>query len=272
LTEIRRQFMDKQIANLRPKAVRYKLGGQRVWCAGVRLRLPPIAPSPWCVGCSIGRCRKTWFNSIHVQAFRHQAGKNPRDCFLSHEELTAFLRGLDAMGRDRWGNELPKFSNRIKLTIRLMLTTAQRLGEVRQAAWSEFDLEHEKVWTIPKERAENNLAHRVPLSAQALALLAEIKGQASNSDLLFRSPQKRKPISGEAIEAAMRRNEDALGLRDVTPHDLRRTAASHMTSIGITRLVVLKILNHALDAWGKRLEEIVSGKSTPSNVAQLQIG
>ena len=68
-------------------------------------------------------------------------------------------------------------------------------------------------------------------------------------------------------------------IEDFTPHDLRRTAASNMTSIGIPRLVVSKILNHvesgvtavydrhsydiekreALNAWADRLMEIVRG-------------
>jgi integrase len=63
---------------------------------------------------------------------------------------------------------------------------------------------------------------------------------------------------------------------DYVPHDLRRTAATFMTSMGISRLVVSKILNHvesgvtaiydrhsydaekreALEKWGQRLEEI----------------
>jgi integrase len=63
-------------------------------------------------------------------------------------------------------------------------------------------------------------------------------------------------------------------------HDLRRTAASLMAGAGVPRLVVSKILNHvetgvtavydrhgydlekraALDFWGKRLDQIVSGK------------
>ena len=64
------------------------------------------------------------------------------------------------------------------------------------------------------------------------------------------------------------------------PHDLRRTVATFLTSeLGVSRLVVSKILNHvetgvtkvydrasydrekraALDAWGRRLEAIVSG-------------
>lgn len=78
----------------------------------------------------------------------------------------------------------------------------------------------------------------------------------------------------------MRRTRAALGISDATPQDLRRTAASHMTSIGISRLVVSKILNHAepgvtavydrhsydhekraaLDLWGARLEEIISAR------------
>jgi integrase len=81
----------------------------------------------------------------------------------------------------------------------------------------------------------------------------------------------------------------AIGLVNVTPHDLRRTAASGMTSLGITRLVVSKILNHvetgvtavydrhsydrekkaALEAWAARLEEIVTGEAVASKVKDL---
>jgi integrase len=61
------------------------------------------------------------------------------------------------------------------------------------------------------------------------------------------------------------------------PRDLRRTAASHMTGMGIGRLVVSKLLNHvergvtavydrhsydrekraALEVWGAQLERII---------------
>jgi integrase len=80
-----------------------------------------------------------------------------------------------------------------------------------------------------------------------------------------------------------------MGLDDVTPHDLRRTAASGMTSLGINRLTVSKILNHvetgvtavydrhgydaekrhALEVWATRLEEIITGKPATSNVVSL---
>ncbi len=75
----------------------------------------------------------------------------------------------------------------------------------------------------------------------------------------------------------MRKNLGRIGVDNVTPHDLRRTAASRMTEMGIPRLVVCKILGHfdgsitgvydrfeywpqkkhALDAWAARLQEIV---------------
>ena len=70
---------------------------------------------------------------------------------------------------------------------------------------------------------------------------------------------------------------DKAGVCYVT-HDLRRTAASHMTSMGISRLVVAKILNHAepgvtkvydrhsydaekrqaLEAWGEKVLALVA--------------
>ncbi len=69
----------------------------------------------------------------------------------------------------------------------------------------------------------------------------------------------------------------AARVQDFNGHDLRRTAASMMTSMGIPRLVVQKILNHvetgvtaaydrhsydaekreALEKWAKRLTRIV---------------
>jgi len=73
---------------------------------------------------------------------------------------------------------------------------------------------------------------------------------------------------------------------DFWPHDLRRSAASHMTSMGVSRLTVAKVLNHvergvtavydrhsydaekrqALDAWARRLHAIVTGESAPKVV------
>jgi integrase len=134
------------------------------------------------------------------------------------------------------------------------------------------------MWTIPASKAKNGFAHRVPLSTLALDLLAQVRAGAGDSRWLFPSRRGDKPITPLAINHGLRSNRTAIGIRDVTPHDLRRTAASGMTSIGLSRLVVSKILNHAeigvtavydrhsydvekreaLNAWGNHVRGLLS--------------
>jgi integrase len=204
-----------------------------------------------------------------------------RDRVLNADEVVTLWRALD-------DPEAP-VSPAIRLALKLQLVTAQRKGEVIAAAWSELDLD-ERVWTIPAAHSKNAMPHRVPLSPLALAVLSEI-GRDQRSGWLFPSPRTDEPITDEAVNHAMRRCRKLLGTAsDVTPHDLRRTAASHMTSIGISRLVVSKILNHAepgvtavydrhsydgekraaLSAWGTRLEEIIGARRPPENLVTLR--
>jgi len=155
---------------------------------------------------------------------------------------------------------------------------AQRKGEVIAAEWNEISGE---VWTIPAENAKNKLAHRVPLSRQALAMLAELQTLAGDSRWLFPSMKTDAHVLPTSVDHALRMNQPVFGIAPFTPHDLRRTAASHMTALGISRLVVQKILNHkesgitavydrhsydqekrkALDTWGQNLEAIINDVS-----------
>ena len=125
------------------------------------------------------------------------------------------------------------------------------------------------------ERSKNGLAHRVPLSPQALRILKNLRGVAGDSPSVFPSARKK----GSSIKHAQKAIEPIVersGI-DFRGHDLRRTAASLMVGAGVPRLVVSKILNHvetgvtavydrhsydlekraALNSWGKRLETIV---------------
>ena len=52
-----------------------------------------------------------------------------------------------------------------KLAFRLLVLTATRSGEVRNADWSEIDWES-ATWTIPGERMKAGKEHRIPLSGQ----------------------------------------------------------------------------------------------------------
>jgi integrase len=81
-----------------------------------------------------------------------------------------------------------------KLALDLLVLTASRSGEVRLAAWSEFDLKA-KVWEIPAERMKMKKLHRVPLSSRALDVLAEAKALEDGSGLVFPGTKAGKPLS-----------------------------------------------------------------------------
>ena len=145
------------------------------------------------------------------------------------------------------------------------------------AAWAELDL-GSAWWTIPAERSKNGLAHRVPLSPQAVRILKPWRETTDDSQWVFPSSRQKGPHIAHA-QKAIERIVRASGVQ-FRGHDLRRTAASLMVGAGVPRLVVSKILNHvetgvtavydrhgydlekraALDVWGQRLDQIVSGK------------
>ncbi|MAS42727.1 MAG: integrase [Rhodobacteraceae bacterium] len=104
------------------------------------------------------------------------------------------------------------------LALRLVILTAARSGEVRGATWDEIDLEA-GVWAIPAERMKAGVAHRVPLSAPALALLTQmVELRDPLSPLVFPSTHRRgRPLSDMTLAAAMKR----AGRGHATVHGLR---------------------------------------------------
>jgi len=72
-----------------------------------------------------------------------------------------------------------------RLALELLILTGVRSQEVRLATWSEFDLES-RLWTIPAEHMKRSKAHMVPLSDEALAVLAKADAlRMSESDVVF---------------------------------------------------------------------------------------
>lgn len=90
--------------------------------------------------------------------------------------------------------------------LRLLLLTFVRPGELRAAEWAEFDLEA-ATWRIPEERMKRKLAHLVPLSTQAVALLKELKHVTGSGKYLFPSVRSEKrPISENTLNQALKRS------------------------------------------------------------------
>lgn len=90
-------------------------------------------------------------------------------------------------------DELPDFLKKLhtadlhittKLALEFAILTAARTGEVRGAAWVEIDMD-ECIWKIPGERMKMKLAHIVPLSRQAVAILERMRNLFGCNGFVF---------------------------------------------------------------------------------------
>ncbi|MFN2446733.1 MAG: tyrosine-type recombinase/integrase [Vicinamibacterales bacterium] len=218
---------------------------------------------------------REWLETNPCHMVKPPGDERQRDRVLSEDEIRSVWTAVE------------RESALIFTLFKLRLLTAQRGGEVQGAAWSEFDLTT-GWWTIPGERSKSGLAHRVPLSPQALNLLKTWRETAGDSPWVFPSSRKTGPPITHA-QKAVERVVRTSGVQ-FRGHDLRRTAASLMVGVGVPRLVVSKILNHvetgatavydrhgydrekrtALDAWGRRVDAIVTNQA-PANVVPFEV-
>jgi integrase len=105
-----------------------------------------------------------------------------------------------------------------------------RPGELRHAEWGEFDLEN-AVWTIPAVKTKMRREHRVPLSRQALTIIASIETDARLSPLVFPSLRSvKRPMSENTINAALRRLGYAQD--EMTAHGFRAMASTLLNEMG----------------------------------------
>ncbi len=230
-----------------------------------------------------------------MAGLRRPTKETPRERKLDVDEIHTLWHELDARSSVQQGGplkkgrenrrgtaEAPQLTRPLALGIKLLLATAQRRGELLKARWADVDTDG-ALWTIPKEHSKNGHPHAVPLSPLARELLRELRTLAGGSDFLFparRSEQRGDaPVTEKALSRAAARNQ--CGLDRWTPHDLRRSAATHMNRLGTDAIVVEKVLNHtlpkmmatynrhdylpemraALDAWSAELRRIVAGTS-----------
>lgn len=105
--------------------------------------------------------------------------------------------------------------------VRFACLTAARSGEVRNAVWYEIDMKAQ-IWTIPAHKMKAGKAHRVPLSAGAMAVLQEVLPFRDRlaGDLIFPGGKRGRPLSDVALSKAL---HNAAGTKNVTVHGLRST-------------------------------------------------
>ena len=114
--------------------------------------------------------------------------------------------------------------------LRLLPHVFVRPGELRHAEWCEFNFE-KAMWTIPEHKTKMRRPHRVPLSKQALCIIAEIEKTKGCSPLLFPSLRSAfRPMSENTINAALRRMGYAKD--EMTGHGFRAMASTLLNEMG----------------------------------------
>lgn len=91
-----------------------------------------------------------------------------------------------------------------KLALQLLPLVFVRPGELRNAEWSEFDLDA-ATWSIPAGRMKMRQPHVVPLSRQAVDILRELHEATGTKRLAFPGVRSdEKPLSENTLNAALR--------------------------------------------------------------------
>lgn len=125
-----------------------------------------------------------------------------------------------------------------RLALELLILTGVRSQEVRLATWSEFDLES-RLWTIPAEHMKRNKAHIVPLSGEALAVLAKADAlRMSESDVVFPGVAG-KPMSDMTLLKVLRDMSEPYHV-----HGFRSAFTDWAANEGIPDAVVEAALAH----------------------------
>ncbi len=126
--------------------------------------------------------------------------------------------------------------------VRLLILTAARQLEVADIAIGEVDLEAAR-WVIPASRSKNRQSIAIPLHSLLMDELASIwpePGAGANYKLLG-------AIDGSGFRGFSKlklRLDELSGVTDWRWHDLRRTARSGMSRLGVSSAAAEAALNH----------------------------
>jgi len=134
-----------------------------------------------------------------------------------------------------------------RLAVRFLALTATRTAEVRGATWAEVDTEA-AVWTIPANRVKTKREHRIPLSSQALEVLAKARQlRGGRSRLLFPASRGNGPLGSGTMGKLLRE------LRiETSPHGVRASFRSWCADQGEDRALAEAALGHEVGSATER--------------------
>lgn len=220
--------MLERVADKSPKLVRSVLSASRlIFAHGVARHVVLGDPS---AGISVRS----------IAGFDAKAGKIR--VMLSDTELRVLLPRLGEYGRIN------------ELIIRILLSTAQRIQALMLSEWQHINFV-EKTWTIPPgDGRKSDRQFVVPLTDVVSGYFAELQLLAGQSSYVLPIQKLMKGREGDGHMRQQTINNvlnricaDLKGkVRPFTPHDLRSTARSHLSVLGVNVVVAERCLNHSL--------------------------
>jgi len=200
-----------------------------------------------------------------VVKLKRQNQEQARDRVLSIDELKALWKACDKVGGMAGG------------CVQMMILLGQRRGEVAGMRRSEIDGDQ---WTIPARRMKGKKSHTVPLPRQAVEIIERLP-RIGDGDLVFTS-SGRVPL--QHFDRIKKEIDAEMGKVPAwVLHDIRRSTATHMATLGVPVTSVEKILAHtrgtfagvvgvyqrhgfvpemkaALQSWADHIDYVLSGR------------
>lgn len=181
-----------------------------------------------------GRIKANPMASLTFKSF-HRGAIGSKPARLSRVDLPGLVQQLAAnFDRDPVNGLLPL----------LMLAHGTRIGETLQAQWSHISLT-ERVWVLPELNCKSRRQHILPLTPQALALLARYRQALPDAraqvDWVF-------PVRGGARMAT---TSASAMFREVSggkwsSHDLRKLMRDCLADLGVDFFIGERLINHSL--------------------------
>lgn len=176
-----------------------------------------------------------------------------RDRVLSHDEIKSLVRQLPAA----------RLVKTTEYAIWIVLSCCTRIGETIMAEWKDVNLAT-GVWHIPEANTKGKApAHTVYLSPFAMRQFEALKAitdtsrwcfpnEAGTDHLDLKSPTKQigdRQASLRTSKPLINRSKGVsslvLSAEKWTPHDLRRTGATLLQTVGVGQHVIERMMNHA---------------------------
>ena len=226
---------------------------------------------------------------------------NPASNIKNRIEERAGTRWLTADEIKCLGPHLERLPEAKRDALKLILLTGQRPGEVVGMRAREIDLA-KSLWVIPAERSKNKREHEVPLVGEARDIVDRLMSntrkeeqQRHDERLLLVRQRGTRRLRVNNLNWSLRSALSAAGIEKAKPHDLRRTALTHLARLRFDPLIIGHVANHvsitkntvttavyvrhdylvekrqALSAWSRELSFLLRGEEPPKdNVVTLR--